>query len=176
MGLDEPHDPDKSSTKSVNLGFDSTSLWHQPFNRYAWVVEYAHSKYEMSYHGEHTIILGHVFSMLARLFFTADNKEERDFYKNNLDALAEVAKQLSSPKSKIWKFKTVEMAENYLRLNDERFAFKMARIIRPAVKLIKEDLKTKQDTEVVVRNIRLRDAVKARREQDMRYGRHGRVL
>ncbi|KAM0368854.1 hypothetical protein ACHAO7_011033 [Fusarium culmorum] len=140
------------------------SNWHQPFNRYAWVVEYELSKSEMSYHGDYIVMLGHVFSMLARLLLTARGKSKKDFYKVNADVLVEVARRLCNPESNIWKFRTINAAEYYLRLDDETFARRMLKIIRPAVKMIREEMKPgdRRDRELVARIYRLRKSVKAR--------------
>lgn len=140
------------------------SDWHQPFNRYAWVVEYELSKSEMSYHGDYMVMLGHVFSMYARLFLTARGKSKKDFYKTNADVLVEVARRLCNPESNIWKFRTINAAEYYLRLDDENFARRMLKIIRPAIKMIREEMKPgdPRDRELVDRIYRLRKSVKAR--------------
>ncbi|KAI6773213.1 hypothetical protein HG531_000062 [Fusarium graminearum] len=122
------------------------SDWHQPFNRYAWMVEYELSKSEMSYHGDYMVMLGH------------------DFYKTNADVLVEVARRLCNPESNIWKFRTINAAEYYLRLDDENFARRMLKIIRPAINMIREEMKPgdRRDRELVDRIYRLRKSVKAR--------------
>lgn len=139
------------------------SLWHQPFNRYAWLVEHEYSQFEMSYHADHIIILGHVFSMLARLFLSAHDKTERDFYNGNVDVLVEVARQLSNPESDICHFRTTNAAEHYLRLDDERFVRKMAKIIRRTIKVIREEIESGEANDTESHRDRLRAAVKARR-------------
>ncbi|EKJ68980.1 hypothetical protein FPSE_10853, partial [Fusarium pseudograminearum CS3096] len=139
------------------------SLWHQPFNRYAWLVEHEYSQFEMSYHANHIIILGHVFSMLARLFLSAHEKTEQDFYNGNVDVLVEVARRLSNPESDICHFRTVNAAEHYLRLDGEIFAPRMAKIIRRTIKVIREETELGEASETESHNVRLRAAVDARR-------------
>ncbi|XEV01733.1 hypothetical protein FSHL1_007020 [Fusarium sambucinum] len=145
------------------------SQWHQPFNRYAWVVEHEFFKSEMSYHGDKTIILGHVFSMLARLFFTTHDKAEQDFYRHNVGAFVEAAKFMSDIErlkyggSLSHKFKTVQQATDFLRVNDETFVVKMAEMIRPVIRVVKGEMKSWNEGKVLLaRNARLRVAVRAR--------------
>lgn len=41
--------------------------WHQPFNRYAWIVEREYSGYDMAYHSDHIQIVGLVLGLKKSL-------------------------------------------------------------------------------------------------------------
>ncbi|KAF5009663.1 hypothetical protein FDECE_4132 [Fusarium decemcellulare] len=52
---------------------------HQEFNRYAWMIERDMGEEELVYHGELTIKLSHVFSIVAKLLIRS-NSEDQEFW------------------------------------------------------------------------------------------------
>ncbi|EKJ75848.1 hypothetical protein FPSE_04028 [Fusarium pseudograminearum CS3096] len=57
------------------------SIWHTPFNRYAWIIEKELSGSSMNYHGTHIRLLGHIFSMIARCLLTCPEDQQK-FWKD----------------------------------------------------------------------------------------------
>lgn len=53
------------------------SIWHTPFNRYAWIIEKELSGSSMDYHGTHIRLLGHIFSMIARCLLTCPEDQQQ---------------------------------------------------------------------------------------------------
>jgi len=62
------------------------TLFHQPFNRYAWVAQ-EESGIAFSYHSDATASLGHVFSMAARLII--HQQQDQDFWADNSHVLVQ---------------------------------------------------------------------------------------
>jgi hypothetical protein len=141
------------------------SICQQPFNRYAWNVERQFSKSDMKYHGDHITILGHIFSMLARLFLGTHDETDQTFFKDHIDAIAETAKRLSTPGSGVCQFETVEEAENYLKFDDASFAHQLVKIIRPVMKDVKKELDSGENQDLLTRAGKCRAETRARREK-----------
>ncbi|KAF4996846.1 hypothetical protein FDECE_12282 [Fusarium decemcellulare] len=84
------------------------NAWHTPFNRYSWIVKWEYSKGQMAYHSDHVIIMGHIFSMLARVFWES-SKNDQEFWNDNLNYIIEAARRLTDPKK--GKLRSVQQAE-----------------------------------------------------------------
>ncbi|KAL6912674.1 hypothetical protein FSST1_010434 [Fusarium sambucinum] len=65
------------------------TVLHQPFNRYAWVVNLDAQGIEMEYYSDDTIRLGHMFSVVAKLLLA---EEDPNFWVENADVLVEVCR------------------------------------------------------------------------------------
>lgn len=61
------------------------TVFHQPFNRYAWIAQEARG-ISFSYHSDATTRLGHVFSMAARLII--HQHQDQEFWEANSPVLA----------------------------------------------------------------------------------------
>ncbi|KAF5665988.1 hypothetical protein FHETE_6451 [Fusarium heterosporum] len=119
-------------------------MWHTPFNRYAWIVERQLSGSDMEYHGEHITILGHVFSMIARVL---------------------AAKSISSPKSPMCRIRTVQQAEDYLQYEDDKLLKKVTVVFKKTFKGIKKKTSTEDGAKWDLHNDKLRKTVETRRKK-----------
>lgn len=70
---------------------------HQPFNRYAWVVEREVSGTEMNYHSDFVVTLGHLFSLIAKLVLQHDEKN-RNFWLQWHQFIVDAAFELAGEK------------------------------------------------------------------------------
>ncbi|KAF5584723.1 snf2 family helicase [Fusarium subglutinans] len=70
--------------------------WHQPFNRYAWVVERDVSGHDMEYHSDDMIGLGHVFSAVAKLLLHDPKSQIQDWCTENVDWIVDGCRELTS--------------------------------------------------------------------------------
>ncbi|KAF5547475.1 snf2 family helicase [Fusarium mexicanum] len=70
--------------------------WHQPFNRYAWVVERDVSGHDMEYHSDDIIGLGHVFSVVAKLLLHDPKSQTQDWWTENVDWIVDGCRELTS--------------------------------------------------------------------------------
>ncbi|KZZ99752.1 snf2 family helicase [Beauveria brongniartii RCEF 3172] len=62
------------------------SYWRSPFNRFAWVLAKELSDDEFDMHGEGTVRLGHLISLLAKLLLVCSEREQ-DFFRSYDDVL-----------------------------------------------------------------------------------------
>jgi hypothetical protein len=83
--------------------------WHQPFNRYAWVVEKEIQRRDMSYHSNDTVRLGHIFSLACKVILNIE--ATREFWEENSIFLVEACRNMLE-----YVFKTPEEVEEYLFL------------------------------------------------------------
>ncbi|CZR36035.1 uncharacterized protein FPRO_03705 [Fusarium proliferatum ET1] len=70
--------------------------WHQPFNRYAWVVERDVIGHNIEYHSNDMIGLGHVFSIVAKLLLDNPQDEIQDWWTENVDWIVDGCRELAS--------------------------------------------------------------------------------
>ncbi|KAF4454848.1 permease [Fusarium austroafricanum] len=80
--------------------------WHQPFNRYAWVVERDTQGNDMEYHSNDMVRLGHVFSIVAKLVL--NRPTDKSWWKESLPLLVEACRKLMES------FDTPDEIEQYL--------------------------------------------------------------
>ncbi|KAF4454841.1 hypothetical protein F53441_2711 [Fusarium austroafricanum] len=60
------------------------TAWHQPFNRYAWIVNHDLREHQtLSYSLDDTLRLGHVFSIAAKLILLCSQGKDKDFWTGN---------------------------------------------------------------------------------------------
>lgn len=130
--------------------------WEQPFNRYAWVVERVISKLDIQYHSDHCIILGHVFSMMARVLMLA-TEEEQQFWTRNIKHAVEVARRMADPSDDNCQFSTVEKAEKFLSSPDwDKAGKKLKMMFKEVQPKVEAQVKTEGTASTRVANLRRR--------------------
>ncbi|KAI5459719.1 hypothetical protein BGZ63DRAFT_405674 [Mariannaea sp. PMI_226] len=134
--------------------------WHQPLNRYSWIVEREISKSDMAYHSDHVVMMGHMFSMLARVF-PDSNEQEQKFWTNNVNYIVEAARRITAPKS--GKLQSVAQAEKWLALDISKLKKKLIALFTEQCKGL--GVLFTQDPSIFRRNERMRQAVKDRKER-----------
>ncbi|CCT64919.1 uncharacterized protein FFUJ_03817 [Fusarium fujikuroi IMI 58289] len=90
--------------------------WHQPFNRYAWVVERDVSGHDMEYHSNDMIGLGHVFSVVAKLLLDNPKTEIQDWWTENVEWIVDGCRELTST------FESPEEIEAHLSSSPEELS------------------------------------------------------
>lgn len=133
------------------------AAWLTPFNRYSWIVEREVSKSEIAYHSPHVVKMGHIFSMIARLLWTADEEEQR-FWSENVNFLTEAVRTLSDNDSQY--LRGVEQAEAWLALPIDKLRKKIIKIITELAKQARK--RYEKDAKTLGRVNRQREAVKGR--------------
>ncbi|KAH7198793.1 uncharacterized protein B0J16DRAFT_367827 [Fusarium flagelliforme] len=130
--------------------------WKQPFNRYAWVVEREIAKSDIQYHSDHCIILGHVFSMMARVLMLA-TEEEQQFWTRNIKHAVEVARRMADPSDDNCQFSTVEKVEKFLSSLDwDKVGKKLKMMFKEVQPKVEAEVKTEGTTSTRVANLRKR--------------------
>ncbi|KAM0425330.1 hypothetical protein ACHAPT_009386 [Fusarium lateritium] len=97
-------------------------MWHTPFNRYSWIVEQERSKGDMAYHSEHVHIMGHVFSMMARILMGC-SEAERSFWSENAKYVVEAARRISEPQR--GSVRSIKLAEKWLAIETGKLEGKL---------------------------------------------------
>ncbi|KLO85638.1 permease-unknown function [Fusarium fujikuroi] len=90
--------------------------WHQPFNRYAWVVERDVSGHDMEYHSNDMIGLGHVFSVVAKLLLDNPKTQIQDWWTENVEWIVDGCRELTST------FESSEKIEAHLSSSPEELS------------------------------------------------------
>ncbi|QGI61236.1 hypothetical protein CEK27_005207 [Fusarium fujikuroi] len=90
--------------------------WHQPFNRYVWVVERDISGHDMEYHSNDMIGLGHVFSVVAKLLLDNPKTQIQDWWTENVEWIVDGCRELTST------FESPEKIEAHLSSSPEELS------------------------------------------------------
>ncbi|OBS20452.1 hypothetical protein FPOA_06821 [Fusarium poae] len=107
---------------------------HQPFNRYAWVVNLDTQGIEMEYHSNDTVRLGHMISALAK--FLLDGEQDKDFWVKNADILIEACRY------KMESWETPEQVEEFLMQSPENWKGAFFKYFETAVQVVRQSMKT----------------------------------
>lgn len=131
------------------------AYFHQPYNRYAWILLRDLSPSAFAYNSELTVKVAHAVTCVAKLCMAAD-AENRAFWEEASEDLAEALVSFCE------EYSVVEMAE--LALKDIDDLYDTLTDIRKHVALAKENSKKKRKADVEARE-RVKDGLKRRKEE-----------
>ncbi|KAF5963589.1 hypothetical protein FBULB1_13287 [Fusarium bulbicola] len=129
--------------------------WHQPFNRYAWVVERDVRGLEMEYHSNDMVRLGHVFSIVAKLLL--DTAENYGWWVQNVDWIVGGCRELMAT------FNSPDEIEAHLSLTTKQLFDIFFKLLVAAVDKARE--RHNVDQEAADRHEQTIQGVRARKKQ-----------
>ncbi|KAM0542074.1 hypothetical protein ACHAO7_010139 [Fusarium culmorum] len=114
------------------------SIWHAPFNRYAWIVEKELSGNDMNYHASHVVLLGHIFSMIAISLLTCP-EDQQQFWKDNSDMIIRAAKRISLRKFSTCPLQSVDTAEAWLQEEAGKLRTRFFKVMTNVLNVLKTE-------------------------------------
>lgn len=112
--------------------------WHQSFNRYAWIVEHKVRGNDMAYHSNNMIVLGHVFSLAAKLILS--HPEDKEFWVENMPVLVQGCRGM------IKSFDGPDEIEGYLSRAPDQLRDDFLGLFEMEMEIAETDMKDSMDT------------------------------